>query len=409
MNVLMVTLGRFPPDVRIEKEIRALQSAGHNIHIACTSGDDRHRDSWEGSQIHRLDPPRPSNVLLRKLNSAVWTALFIDLFWFLSLQRIVKRNRIELLHVHDLPLVRTARRVARLSGCSIVADLHENYPEALEFYTPRSSRNLVTKFRYARGRWLRYEHKDISACDSAIAVSPEMKTRLMLNGVPESKIRVVENTVDLENWQQVSETSSSHAGRLQNAFVICYAGSFGLHRGLDTAIRAMPRVRAAIPTAKLLLVGDGRSRSLLESLVSELDLDGTVEFTGWVDRDTYNRLIGLSEICLLPLLSNPHTEAGLPNKLFEYMSQGKPVVVSSCKGLSRIVRETGAGLEFRAGDQASLAETILELTDEETRRRIGDRGRAAVLEEFNWKQTSKKLLTIYDELATKHRGLVEAA
>jgi glycosyltransferase involved in cell wall biosynthesis len=80
------------------------------------------------------------------------------------------------------------------------------------------------------------------------------------------------------------------------------------------------------------------------------------------------------------------------------MLMGKPVVVSSCKPLRRIVEETGSGLVFEAGNSDALARAVIQLKDESLRRRLSEAGRRAVLEKYNWERTSKELVKMYEQL-----------
>jgi len=80
------------------------------------------------------------------------------------------------------------------------------------------------------------------------------------------------------------------------------------------------------------------------------------------------------------------------------MLLGKPVVVSSCGPLQRVVEKTGAGLVFHEGDSLALAHAIIRLKDTETRKKLGEAGRVAVNQYYNWKVSSNNLLMAYDEL-----------
>lgn len=76
----------------------------------------------------------------------------------------------------------------------------------------------------------------------------------------------------------------------------------------------------------------------------------------------------------------------------------KPVVVSSCKPLKRVVEETGGGLVFQAGDASSLAETVVQLQDTQLRHNLGEAGYRAVKEKYNWSETSKILTGVYEQI-----------
>jgi glycosyltransferase involved in cell wall biosynthesis len=123
-----------------------------------------------------------------------------------------------------------------------------------------------------------------------------------------------------------------------------------------------------------------------------------VIFEDWRPFAEVPSYIQASQICLVPHQSNPHTEATSPHKLFQYMLLGKPVVVSNCKPLQRIVNETNSGLVFNAGDSDHLADTILKLKDNNLRKELGQAGKQAVMDKYNWGRTAQDLIRVYGDL-----------
>jgi glycosyltransferase involved in cell wall biosynthesis len=118
----------------------------------------------------------------------------------------------------------------------------------------------------------------------------------------------------------------------------------------------------------------------------------------WQPFELVPSLIRLSDVCIIPHRKNPHTDTTLPHKLFQYMAMGKPVVVSDCASLRRVVEEAGCGRVFRSGDTDSLAEAIVSLRDDGERRRVGEAGKKAVMDGLNWAESSKKLVELYQSL-----------
>ncbi len=398
MKILMVLASRFPPDVRVEREARALLRAGHELHLLCYGREgDPAQENWEGMTVHRIRVTRALRPLFRKVNAALRVVSFVDRYWARNLERLVSVHGIEAIHVHDLPLVRTALSVARRHGLRVVADMHENYPYALEFYVPQKTFSPIARFRYGVRRWERHERKVLPKCDRVLAVAEEMKERLVSEGIPGADIAVVENTVDLDEFDSYPIDNSLVRSYRDN-YVIGYVGGFTGHRGLDTAVRAMQLVVKDAPDSKLILVGYGPVREQLEHLVQDLGLEKHIEFHGKQPFRLVPTYVQLSDVCLLPLISNPHTEYGLPNKVFEYWAKGKAIIVSSCKGIKRVVEEAKGGLVFTSGDSHGLADAILALRDEQLRNRLGSAGRSAVAGQYNWRMTSQKLLRVYQEL-----------
>ncbi len=387
----------FPPDIRVEIEARALLEAGHEITIVCDNRHGREPESrWEGCTVLRV-PPLPR--LLGRFNALVRVATFRDWHWYSFVNRVIRSRSVDVLHVHDLPMMGTALHLGRRNRKPVVSDLHENYPAYLAGYPSlrRAWYNKLLPFLWSPSRWEEYELRSALAAEHVLVVVSEAKARLVQKGVPAEKITIVENTTDVRNFLSFALDEEVLA-RYKDDFVILYIGGFGEHRGLDTAIEAMPPILRKIPNARLVLVGRGIFKERLEELVATYSLEKHVTFVEWQPFEKVSSYIAASSVCLVPHRSDPQTEATSPHKLFQYMVMGKPVVVSSCKPLRRVIDSTGAGLVFDAGDSVDLAEAIIRLADKDARDRLGEAGKRAVLEEYNWQKTSADLLRVYEGL-----------
>lgn len=400
MNLCMVLANKdFPPDIRVEKEARALRDAGYNITILCASKDQRPlADEWEGIRVIRM-PPR--SRIFSATNWFFRSLTFHDLPLSRHLPAVLQENNIDILHVHDLLMLGTTLSEANKSGIPVIADFHENYPAALRHYlTGRPISNPIKWLLYKPSRWQAYEKRSAIQAVHILVVVDEAKDRLVAEGLPGDKITVIENTVDVENFLSIP-LDNDLMRRYEGEFVISYIGGYGgSHRGLDTVIEAMPHILEHIPEARLLLVGDGPIKPALKQMVAERSIGSRVSFIDWQPFEKVPSYIALSDVCLIPHHSNAHTEATSPHKLFQYMLLSKPVVVSSCKPLKRVIEETGGGLVFQAGDANSLAQTILQLQDPQLRHRLGKAGRQAVIAKYNWQNTSKKLVGVYHKISS---------
>jgi glycosyltransferase involved in cell wall biosynthesis len=404
MNVCMVLAGLdFPPDIRVEKEARALAASGHRVTVICNLliEDRPLMGEWNGCLIRRLAEQR--FWLQKKVKSLKRRVSFYDGFWDRQLTKILREESFDVLHVHDLPMLGTALLVGKRYKIPVVADLHENYPAGLggyKLHNPRIHQRILSWFDKP-SRWKAYELRCAAEADYLLVVVEEAKLRFIEAGIPEDKIAVIENTPDADYFLGLP-LDEKLVAQYENEFVISYIGKFGgRHRGLDTAIQAMPAILKEISNARLVLVGKGGIKPVLEQMVAELSLNGKVMFVDWQPFEKIPSFVASSDVCLVPHHSNPNTEASSPHKLFQYMLMGKPVVVSSCKSLQRVVEETGSGLSFKAGDRQALASAVVKLKDEGVRRRLGEAGRRAVLKKYNWGRTSSKLVRIYEHLAQK--------
>lgn len=392
MNICMVLADvDFPPDIRVEKEARSLISAGHRLFVICARrGKSPVRSVWNEIAIRRI---APLPFFFRKINSLVYLLSLRDLQWRKAIRKIMRREAIDAVHVHDLPKVGTALSAAKGERVRVIADLHENYPALVKLASIHRRSTLSERFLEA-SRWRRWERRWAMRCDHILAVVEEAKERLVKKGIPSGKITVVENTVDVEHFLSIP-LKKEIVEQFRGSFVVSYVGGFSHHRGLDTAVRAMPAILEGMPNARLLLVGRGEAMPELRSLVKLMGLNERVVFTGWQKPENLPSYIAASDVCLVPHKSTEHTEATVPHKLYHYMVMGKPVVVSSCRPLRRIVEGAECGLVFEAGDARSLASCTLRLKDPGLRKRLGDAGREAAHGRHSWEATSGRLLGLY--------------
>ncbi len=396
MRIGMVLKGNIPPpDIRIEKEAGTLIGDGHEVNLLL-----ERRQREEGTMnvggircVRGVRMGRFREILHRY----TFSYTFRDPMWRKAIREFAVSRSVEVLHVHDLPLVREAVAVGEELGIPVIADLHENYPGGLQvWYTNRLKKKTIYNFN----RWARYEREILREVDAVIVVIEESKERIMALGIPEEKIFVVPNTSPVESIDIPIDPSITE--KYRDTFMVSYIGGFAPHRGLDTAIRSLPHLRGRMPDLKLVLVGD-RNRPYMEylaGLAGKLGVSDMVEMTGWQPFEKIWSYISASSVCLVPHARNPHTDTTIPHKIFQYMMIRKPVIVSDCPPLKRIIEDSGGGLVFTHDSPEELAECIARFhEDGQFSLRTGEKGRAAFLDRYNWDSTSADLSRLYRNLA----------
>ena len=383
-----------PPDIRVEKEAKTLAERGHDVHLLLETRPGQAREEeYKGMHLVR----GVSMGRLREIyHRYTFNFTFEDPMWRAAIRDFCRSRKIEVLHVHDLPLVKEAARVGEELDIPVIADLHENYPAGLQaWYDNRLKKRTIYNLR----RWSRYEIEMLGLVDAIIVVIEESRDRLVGLGVPRQRIFVVPNTAsrDRENIP----IDPSIVERYRDRFMLSYIGGFAPHRGLDTVIRGMRIVRDSIPDTLLVLVGDGNDayRRYLERLAEELGCSESVEMAGWQPFETIWSYIEASDICLVPHARNPHTDTTIPHKIFQYMSLKKPVIVSDCPPLKRVIDDSGGGSSFVHDDPEDFARQVMALHgDADRRRSMGEAGRSAFLDRYNWDSTSGELVELYERL-----------
>jgi glycosyltransferase involved in cell wall biosynthesis len=393
----MVLKQHYPPDIRVDKEAKALSARGHDVHLLAEGLPSQ--PSCEVTKNMRIHRVRTLEPLSRRLNWIKFYVLnrFIDEYWKKCIDKFVLKEKIECLHIHDLPLLGTALEVSSKYDLPVVIDLHENYPECVKA-TNVNSRNPLVWFTENRRRWAIREARWVPNATKVITVAEEERERLIHQyDLTKSDVSVLMNVEDFDTF--VNSKNEIKVNVSPN-FIISYIGGISPHRGLDTAIEAMAHLTRWVPESRLRIVGaTNHNRPILEKWVERNEVYDVIEILDWQPFEEIPRLIMESNVCLVPHHRTPHTDIALPHKLFQYMILGKPVVGSDCPALKRVINDTGGGLVFEGGNPKDLAEKILEIYKlPSLAKKLGRNGFESVKERYNWANESRKLIEVYTDL-----------
>jgi glycosyltransferase involved in cell wall biosynthesis len=408
MTIGMLLNAPYPSDVRIKKETDALIGAGHKIHLICLRRTGEKTDEQIGLvNIHRIDAGKEN------LQLAFWDVVmsltFVHPIFKKAIPTWIKRNNIEVLHVHDLPLVGTAMAIRKQIGTPIIADFHENYPDALRtWFTWKKNpiAQLKNRFFMNPERWAALEKRATLESDRVIAVVDEMKQRLIKDySVQSEKVTVVSNTEDKSFLDQ--PVFDKIYSNYKDKFIITYSGNIGPHRGVDTVIEAMGFLKA-YPEIIFVIVGSGSDAVMrfLNELCIKNGVEQSVIFLGRQPFEKFYSYMRFSDANIIPHKSNGHTDNTVPHKLFQAMMVGRPLIVSSCAPLKRIVHAANSGIVFEADNAKDLSEKILLLyQNKELQKELGENGMKATIQgTLNWEHEQKSLLGVYNVLELEKKS-----
>jgi glycosyltransferase involved in cell wall biosynthesis len=377
----------YPWDVRTEKVCAALTAAGDDVHIVARNrGWQDERAPLPEGMVHRMRPWRWAG---RGLDAALSFPAFANPRWASLLRRTIADVQPNVLIVRDLPLCPLAINEGRRAGVPVVLDMAENYPAMIRaVWTAGRQKPWDALLRNPRlvaavERWC------LPRLDAVLVVVEESAERLVALGVPPDRITVVSNTPPRERAMRPPLRAGTAGAPLE----VIYLGLMEIPRGVEDALRAVRRLRDAGRAVRLRLIGDGRDLHLFEREAADLGLGpGDVEFLGRVPNREALELVARADVGLVPHHADEAWNTTIPNKLFDYMAAGLAVVTSEAAPAARIVRESGAGLVFRSGDAAHLAEALAALTDERRRGVCATAARRTVLERLHWERDAERLV-----------------
>lgn len=396
MRIGMILDLPFPPDPRVENEAVSLINEGHDVFLFCLTYDKNQKDEViSGIQVKRY----LSNKFEYKLSALAYTFPFYTKMMCSKINRFLVDNKIDLIHIHDIQIADAVFKANKKLCLPTVLDLHENRPEIMKFY--QHLQKFPGKQLISTSRWKQEEERFVKQADRVVVVTEESKDELVLRTQKEaSKIVVVPNTVR-KSFYLNPEIRSEIIDKFKDRFVLLYIGNTGLRRGLETAVGALERLKNKIPNILLLIVGKSSDDEYLKQKVATSQLESFVSFEGWQDQGLFASYIESSDICISPLHRNQHHDTTYANKLFQYMSFAKSVLVSNATSQKNLIGQTKSGLVHNEKDHEDFVDKVMLLfKDENLRIQFGKNGKQFIEEEFCWEKTSKKLINLYDDLTT---------
>jgi glycosyltransferase involved in cell wall biosynthesis len=392
MRICLIYQGEFPPAERITKIAKTLTAAGHKIFLVCNNYGrfDRREEQVGDVYTIRVGPV----IRNRKASKIVKFPVFLNPLWITELWSVVRRFRIDALQVIDIPLSVAALWVGRAAGIPVLMDMWENYPEALRGWAALDWKTKLFKNPDVARQVELWVTRRV---DHIFTVVDEQKDRLIADGVQRDRISVVTNGVDLEMLMAEGIRTDTLMDAEPEAYKLLYVGFLTVERGLDDIVRALPHLRARIPSIRLYLAGQGSYEPQLRALVEREGVADLVRFTGWVRFEEIQSYILKSDLCIVPHVYNTFINTTIPNKLFQYMALSKPILVSNAKPLARIVGDCQCGWVFRSGDPVDAATAIEKAYLARKDAEVGERGRRCAMSKYTWDKAAEDLLRVYDE------------
>jgi len=278
--------------------------------------------------------------------------------------RVIRSHGIEILHTHLSTASLHGSLAARMTGIPCVATVH--------------GYNSMRCYRYA---------------DHLIAVSEDIRAHILRQGISPERVSVIYNGIRLQNFQPIPVAEAKRALGFDPA--VPRVGAFrrlAPEKGLPFALRAWAKVIQEFPTARLMVVGQGRLEGELRALAQELGLEERVEFPGFQANPV--PLMAACDVIIVPSLIEPFGLAAI-----EGMAMERPVVVSDAGGLAEIVSDGENGLIVPRGQPEPLADAIRRLLrDPRLAARLARAGRALVERRF---RSESQILAIRELLLSR--------
>ncbi|MFB3903770.1 MAG: glycosyltransferase family 4 protein [Acidobacteriota bacterium] len=345
---------------RVERQAQALIRAGYRVDVICLKDKGEARHEWvDGVEVHRLPVARnkrrgPVLQMLEYLRFFALASVKVGLLHV--------RRRYGVVQIHNLPdFLVFSGLGARLLGARLILDIHDVMPE---FYAASFGRSLDSwPVRLVAFQ----ERLSCRFADHVITVTESWRKTLIDRGVKPEKCTVVMNVADEAIFNkaagQVRKSKSDRVG-----FRVLYHGSLTSRYGIDLIIRAADVLRDRISGLQVMIHGTGAALPDLQALTRRLVLSERIHFSrDLVPIQDLPRLITWADVAVVPYLRDIFTDGILPTKLMEYAALGIPVIAARTPAIESYFNEDMVEF-FRPGDYRELADRILRLYRETSRR-----------------------------------------
>lgn len=339
----------YPADPRPRRAAEALAGEGAIVEVICLRATDEEpqHEFFNGIEITRIPLKRRRGG---KLSYVVQYGAFILLSGSILASRAWKR-RYHLVHVHNMPdILVFSALVPKILGAKVILDLHDPMPEL-----------MMTIFRLredSRAVWLLkvLERWSIRFADAVLTVNKACKRIFSARSCPPEKISVVMNSPDEEIFKYREPSRQYLAVRdPSKPFVIMYHGSLVERHGLDLAVRALEKISETVPQMELRVYG--RITPFLEQVMDSVQkskISDAVRYMGPKNLEEIAEAIRQCDVGIIPNRRSIFTELNTPTRIFEYLSQGKPVIAPRASGILDYFGPQELTL-FELGDADDLA------------------------------------------------------
>lgn len=370
MGTRVVHLTSWHPalDVRVfHKECRTLAAAGYDVHLVVPDPPEAARD---GVTFHAL--PRAAG--------SKWARAAERL---VNMYRAARALRADAYHFHETELVPLGI-LLKLQGATVIYDVHEDAPaEAMTMSgdRPRDARLLAAIYRV-------YERLAARLLDGFIVAWPGLEQRF-----PPDRCIILRNFPRLEDFGAPDALPAP----AETVDRLIYAGGISNIRGIFEMLDALALLPPDVP-ARLDLLGKFQPPGLLSEAEQHPGWV-RVDYQGWCSRDEVMQQMARARAGLVLFHPDRAHLMAEPNKLYEYMAAGLPVVASDMPHYRRIVEEAGCGLLVDPMDPAAIAEAIRWMLEHPSEaREMGARGRRLIREKYHWEAEAERLVAFYRRL-----------
>lgn len=366
IKVCILTSAHHVFDDRIfYKEARTLVKAGYDVTLIAQHNKP---ETVEGIKIIPL--PKPKNRTQRFFKTD-----------FLLFKKALQQKG-DIYHFHDPELMPVGLFLKLLMKAKVIYDVHEDVPKSVlsKYWIPQYFRELIALAINTFEKMIARNFNIIIVVTPDIGKKFTQKKTIIIRNMP---ILSIINKVKPKKLDKKKPS-------------IIYSGGITKIRGIKEIISSIHLLNGKV---ELWLLGSFSPIDLEKEILTDLDKD-YIKYKGHLPFEEMYSYMKVSDIGIVMFLPEPNHITALPNKIFEYMAAGLPIVASNFSLWKEIIEGNHCGICVNPLDPKEIARAIEYLIEHpEEAKKMGENGRKAVLEKYNWENESKKLLDVYKGLS----------
>ncbi|MBN2881013.1 glycosyltransferase family 4 protein [Candidatus Woesearchaeota archaeon] len=360
-NVLMFLTNGLSPDIRVEKEAISLIANGYDVTLICWDRNNNLKkfENYKKIKVYRIRTGKVENgkiiSMLKSLPRFYIKAICLA-------KELNKTKKFSVVHCHDFDTMPIGTIISKKINSPLIYDLHDLYSSNFQNKLLKNIISIFDSFFY-------------KIADKIIIVNDDF--RKLINTNPKKFVMIM-NVPDSEKFSKVTSKKSGlfYAGNLENTRDMTYV---------------LEKYNSKIP---ITIAGDGALYNTYNSFQNK-----SVKLLG---RVSHSQVIEHSKnsFAIIALYNPryPNVKLASPNKLFDAMKFGKPVIVSKGTTMSRIVEKYHCGVSVKYGDFIDFQKALNVLSDTKKYSTFSKNARESFEKYFNWEIMEKRLISMYEEI-----------
>jgi len=369
-RILFIRSNSVNPDPRVEKSAYALGKNGFEVEIL----------SWDRSSKMEKNENKGFYTIKRIRLKAPYGELELIIklfFWFFYEIFYLIRADFDILHACDFDTLLPALIISKIRKKTLVYDSFDFYADSLPESTPYFFRKIIAEMEIF-----------LSNFADLIIIADESRKYQFKNKYNKKTIVINNSPID-----EYDLHSQNHISKQSTSFTIFYAGIINRSRGLNQIVKAVGDIKGL----RLLIAGYDADK---DGLINKISNANNVKFLGKLSYDEVIKYTFEADLLFAlydPII--PNHKYSSPNKLFEAMMCGKPIIVSNNTKMANIVKKSNCGIAIQYNNIDHLRKSIVTLKNNPNLcKKLGKNGRQVYEDKFSWEIMERRLIESYQSL-----------